>query len=518
MRALKSWLGRVGAFAARHPYLVVLLFMLAVGLLTSASAWARVGGGESFSSGSSSGSSSSDDDSDLILFLIWLCIEHPTIGIPVTIIVIIVAIVRKARAPAKQDWTSGVDTAPADWTPPQSQSPRRQLEQLRTEDPQFSTVLFEDFLYALYAAAQEGRGSGQMDSLGPYLSKAARGRFHPAIPGAPPLLEVKDVIVGAMRILRVVGPEPASPSVRVTVRFETNFTQVTDDGRGGRRETALYASEIWYLSRQRGVKSRPPERARKIGCPSCGAALEAIRGNTCSYCQKVVDTGAFDWRVESIDLIKKEIRPPVSGGGGAEGGTNRPTLTAPDALTNLEELEKRDPAFTFDGFRARAELIFRELQAAWTDRDWMRVRPYASDSLFQMQLYWIDGFKRQKVRNVIDGLKVERMETAAVVSDAHYDAITLRIFASCLDYVISEDGKQMVRGSRSSPTRFSEYWTFIRGTGAKGMPSVEKKCPGCGAPQKINQAGSCEFCKAKITSGEFDWVLSRIEQDDVYAG
>jgi ferredoxin len=29
-------------------------------------------------------------------------------------------------------------------------------------------------------------------------------------------------------------------------------------------------------------------------------------------------------------------------------------------------------------------------------------------------------------------------------------------------------------------------------------------------------AGSCTHCHAKITSGEFDWVLSRIEQDESY--
>ena len=29
-------------------------------------------------------------------------------------------------------------------------------------------------------------------------------------------------------------------------------------------------------------------------------------------------------------------------------------------------------------------------------------------------------------------------------------------------------------------------------------------------------AGSCDFCQAHVTSGEFDWVLSRIEQDESY--
>ena len=38
------------------------------------------------------------------------------------------------------------------------------------------------------------------------------------------------------------------------------------------------------------------------------------------------------------------------------------------------------------------------------------------------------------------------------------------------------------------------------------------------APVKIDMAGACEHCHAKVTSGRFDWVLSRIEQDDVYQG
>jgi hypothetical protein len=31
-------------------------------------------------------------------------------------------------------------------------------------------------------------------------------------------------------------------------------------------------------------------------------------------------------------------------------------------------------------------------------------------------------------------------------------------------------------------------------------------------------AGVCEYCLGKITSGDFDWVLSRIEQEKAYVG
>ena len=43
-------------------------------------------------------------------------------------------------------------------------------------------------------------------------------------------------------------------------------------------------------------------------------------------------------------------------------------------------------------------------------------------------------------------------------------------------------------------------------------------CPNCGAALNINMTGHCNYCKAKVSSGEFDWVLSRIEQDEAYAG
>jgi hypothetical protein len=31
-------------------------------------------------------------------------------------------------------------------------------------------------------------------------------------------------------------------------------------------------------------------------------------------------------------------------------------------------------------------------------------------------------------------------------------------------------------------------------------------------------AGTCDHCGAHVTGGEFDWVLSKIEQDDSYRG
>jgi hypothetical protein len=31
---------------------------------------------------------------------------------------------------------------------------------------------------------------------------------------------------------------------------------------------------------------------------------------------------------------------------------------------------------------------------------------------------------------------------------------------------------------------------------------------------QLTQIGECRFCRAAVTSGKFDWVVSRIEQED----
>ena len=85
------------------------------------------------------------------------------------------------------------------------------------------------------------------------------------------------------------------------------------------------------------------------------------------------------------------------------------------------------------------------------------------------------------------------------------------------DYTTDTEGK-VVCGSPHRARRFTEYWTFIRRRGVKESEKEDSACPNCGAPLKINMAGICEFCEGKITSGEFDWVLSRIEQDEAYVG
>jgi predicted lipid-binding transport protein (Tim44 family) len=45
------------------------------------------------------------------------------------------------------------------------------------------------------------------------------------------------------------------------------------------------------------------------------------------------------------------------------------------------------------------------------------------------------------------------------------DFVTVHILANMLDYTVDESSQQVLEGSRTEPTKFEEYWTFVRPVG-----------------------------------------------------
>ncbi|MDF3072291.1 MAG: putative rane protein, partial [Polyangiaceae bacterium] len=366
-------------------------------------------------------------------------------------------------------------------------------------------VLFEDFVYMLYAAIQRSRAVG----TGPLAAYLA-----PSLPAAlenPSLADVQGIVIGALRYVEFSGL--GTSTIHVEVEVEANYVELLKTGPQHR----YYVVDRLVLTRSHTAKSRPFARASKLDCPNCGAPLEAMRGTECSYCRQQVGFGRFDWMVASLASVSREPRGPLLTGNVEETGTELPTIADAAAPQRFQELQQRDPSLHWQSFTTRIAHVFGALQVAWSGRDPLRIRPYVSDNLFQSMLYWIDLYVSARCRNVTENARILRIDLVNVTSDKHYDAITVRLFATSVDYTIGDDGK-LLSGNKSRPRTYSEYWTWIRGTARRGASRGDTACPNCGAPLQIGMAGTCEYCRVKVTAGEFDWVLSRIEQDDSYTG
>ena len=435
--------------------------------------------------------------------LVILCIRYPKLGLVVVGCVAIYWVVKRAQGSALPDWSVGVPQREVQPTRAATVA-RSALDRIRANDPAFSVVLLEDFLYTLYAELQVHRGGGHIARLAPYLDESvARALYDPSLEA------VFGVVIGAMRH---VDFTMHADRVELVTEFEVNLSE-----RRAGREARLYVMDRVRFVRSSQARSRPPARARKLDCPNCGAPLESLRGTICSYCQQHVGGGRLDWLVARIDRVRTEPRGPLLTGEVHEQGNQLRTIVDPNAAQNLEAIRHKDPAFDPNALFSRTHLVFHELQVGWSARDLPRIRAYVTDNLFQYFGYWIDVYTQARARNVTENARIVNLELANVLCDAYYDSVTLRVFATGLDYVVADDGT-LLRGSKSRERPYSEYWTLIRGAATRGRPRSDPSCPNCGAPLKVGMAGNCEYCHAKIVTGDFDWVLSRIEQDEAYGG
>lgn len=471
------------------------------------SALARPGGGDAYDGGSNPGSAFGNDgdgggdvDIGLIIELVALCIRYPPLGVVVVIGVGGFYLLKARARRGLQDWSTGLPARVEIGT--KTASARTELAAIQREDPGFSLISFDDFVYALYAEIQVSRARGGIGRLAPFLSPAVAHMLYD-----PALERVDGVVIGA---LRYAGVERGAERVSVTLEFEANFSELRQT-----HSQRFYVVDRLRLARSRSARSRPPARVRKLDCPNCGAPLEGMRGTTCAYCRTEVGGGRLDWMVENVQRLTTELRPPLLTTDVPERGNELLTLVAPACRQRLAALSERDPAHDPAALSARIGLIFSELQLGWSNRDLRRIRPFVTDNLFQYFAYWIDVYFTSQARNVTENARILKTELADVMSDATYDAVTLRLFATGLDYTLAEDGR-LLRGSRTRERAYSEYWTLIRGQGVRGRARSERSCPRCGAPLRIGMAGNCEYCHARVVAGEFDWVLSRIEQDEAY--
>jgi predicted RNA-binding Zn-ribbon protein involved in translation (DUF1610 family) len=467
---------------------------------------ARPGGGEIFSGGGGHGYPSGGGDAgafELVFLLVRLVIVFPELGVPLLLGAGGYFALQAMRNRRDRDWDSG---PPAGVGAP----PSAHLERIHRVDPDFSQVLFEDFCFRLYATAHRARSDARaLGALAPYLAEPARSE----LARRPP------VIVGAVRARAVhVPPEAgaASEPVRVAMEYEANTTAGAPGG-----ERTVYAVERWHLERAASARTQPQKGAHTFPCPSCGAPFEPAAGSReteCRYCHQIVDRGRFDWQVARIELLHADERPPVMTREVPERGTDLPTYFQPDLDARWMQLVRDDPAVTDSGLLERLSLIYAELNAAWSAGDLAGARPFVSDGLHDYLGYWMRAYRDQGLRNALEDMRILHAVTAKVVRDRWYDAVTLRLWATGRDTVVREASGEVVRGNPRRERRYSEYWTLIRAAGAQGAPRTEKSCPSCGASLRIEMAGTCHYCGVHVTAGEFDWVLSKIEQDDTYRG
>ena len=366
-------------------------------------AWARAGGGHTFSSGGGGGGYSGGgggDGGDLGGLLLWLVFRYPSVGIPLLIIVVGFILYSKATQGNRQVVR----------TQPRAAAPRATSRGLLERDANFSEPLFLDLARLVYTRAHEERGRGNFEVLVPFLDESVID----ALRGRSPNRPVREVVLGSARIERV---EVAGEVARIRVLFQANLTE---------RDRKLLVHERWTFLRAADTLSPGPERMRSLGCPSCGSPIETRSDGRCRSCDTVITDGRLQWRVGAIDVLSSEPAPPLTlvRGAGVEEGTNLPLVMAPDLPARLRAFQARHPEVRWDDLRGRFVEIFGKIQEAWSSGRWEQARPYETDFLFQQHRYWMERYAAEGLRNRLDRVTVTDVVPARIGTDAWLESVT----------------------------------------------------------------------------------------------
>ncbi|GAC1539179.1 MAG: hypothetical protein NVS3B12_25150 [Acidimicrobiales bacterium] len=186
-----------------------------------------------------------------------------------------------------------------------------------------------------------------------------------------------------------------------------------------------------------------------------------------------------------------------------------------DPAAGLSAISAHDPEFNIESFKSAVERSFFVVEQAWTELKPDMSRRVMADGLWQQHRSQIEGYQHNGTRNVLDGLAVGRVDVIAASSDAQFDTITTRILAACADYDVDVASGKVIRGNKHDMSNWQEDWVFQRSSKATTKASggtMQQKCPNCGAPLDLDLSGVCKYCRAPVMSGDYDWVLARIDQ------
>jgi len=392
--------------------------------------------------------------------------------------------------------------------PPPPRPQRNIATQMKRLDATFSETVFVEWATLMFARVQEARARKDFDAVALFLSAGLQQHLRQARDEGKPLKDLVGLAIGSARIEGLRRPQHEDV-VELDVSFRASYTAEFDDG----RTQAFWVDELWTFSRGPKVTSRAPENVERQGCPACGSPVERSSLGRCPHCQASLAPGESDWCVSARRVRERRQIPPVLTGVVEEVGTDLPTIFQPGVASRLQALSTLSPT----RFQERVRHAFFALQKGWSEANLEAIRPFETDALFGQHRFWVEEYVRQGLRNKLDDVALTQTEVVKVDEDLYFDAITCRLRAHARDYTVRLSDHKVVGGSGGARRLWTEYWTFVRRRGAKEAPD-DVTCPSCMAPLQVAQTGVCSFCQTKLTRGDFDWVLCRIEQDEEYQG
>jgi predicted lipid-binding transport protein (Tim44 family) len=386
------------------------------------------------------------------------------------------------------------------------------IDTIRAQDPGFELETFLQRAEMTFFLVKRGMQQNDAAAIRPFVNDAVFAAVSGTIAQAKAQHHHARLESLNVRSLHLQSADCGEQGQRIQIHFDLVYRAKTldesnrvlsDEGEDGRH------GERWTFVRGAAARTPAAGGVTASRCPACGAELRLNLDGTCTHCRASVTNGTVDWVVADV-----QSAPFVGYSGESSFAVAAPTIAA-----GVANLRAADQNFELPAFQARAKAAFLALQDAWCKQNLDAGRAFLSPGAYFAWAAQLETLAAGQRRNVMENMEVRAVEPVQIVHGRVFDDLTVRITAAAADYEVDPAGK-IVFGDRTVRP-FTEDWTFQRSVGVATLNkpgTLENTCPSCGAPVSLNQIGECRYCKAAVTSGKFDWVVSHIEQDEAGGG
>ena len=168
------------------------------------------------------------------------------------------------------------------------------------------------------------------------------------------------------------------------------------------------------------------------------------------------------------------------------------------------ELQKYLPDMTVSKLKEILFKDFVDIQDAWMNFDYDKLRELCSDELYNSYVAQLDALKLKNGKNVMSGYTEIKSAITSIKDEAGVLAVKVYLIASFKDYVIDTKTEEVIRGNKKGFVINHYIMTFV-----KGKDEIATKCPNCGAELKDSASSVCEYCRATISKTTYNFVLSK---------
>lgn len=177
----------------------------------------------------------------------------------------------------------------------------------------------------------------------------------------------------------------------------------------------------------------------------------------------------------------------------------------------INMVQRNNPRFSSARFKQKAYACLRNVFFSYVKRNSNICRSFVTDRMFQNICNEIEKDKDKNTVRIIERFIIDKMFLSNYIVQDGVEKLGFHISVTRKDYYKNIDEVRSPDYLNKPTVVSSFYLEFIKNVGVEHVNEiVTTNCPNCGAVLNVDASGICDYCKERVTTGKYCWILDKM--------